>query len=98
MVSEIANFSKNLLSLRHMNKGLKSFEVKGSWLDYILLLSSLIIIWGAIVYYVYALNTLGIILILVLTGFSLFLIKNSFSCQRTRMNRRATAPPNQKIL
>lgn len=82
MVSEIANFSKNLLSLKHMNKGLKSFAIKGSWLDYILLLSSLIIIWGAIIYYFYALNTLGIILILILTALSFFLIKNSFFSEK----------------
>ncbi len=44
-----------------------------------LLLSSLVIIWGALIYYFYALTTLGIILTLVLTFFSFFWIKNIFS-------------------
>lgn len=44
-----------------------------------LLLISLTIIWGAIVYYLYALTTLGIIIVLILTFFSFFWTRNIFS-------------------
>ncbi len=78
MLSEIANFSKNLLSLKHMEKSMKSLKISTTWLDYILLLGSLIIIWGAIIYYFYALNALGVILTLILALLSFFRIKNIF--------------------
>ena len=78
MLSEIANFSKNLLSLKHMIKYPKLTRINGRWLDYILLLSSLIIIWGAIIYYFYALNPLGIILTGFLAVLSFFWTKSFF--------------------
>jgi len=82
MLSEIANFSKNLLLLKHMEKSIKSLKISATWLDYILLLGSLIIIWGAIIYYFYALNTLGVILTLVMTFFSFFWTRNIFLKER----------------
>ncbi|MCX6794542.1 MAG: hypothetical protein NTY31_00885 [Candidatus Falkowbacteria bacterium] len=56
----------------------KLTKINGHWLDYILLLSSLIIIWGAIIYYLYALNTAGIILTGFLTILSFFWTKGFF--------------------
>jgi len=78
MLSEIANFSKNLLSLKHMDKPSGLAKITANWLDYILLLSSLIIIWGAIIYYFYALNIVGLVLTGFLTALSFFWTKSFF--------------------
>ncbi len=56
----------------------KLTKINGRWLDHILLSSSLIIIWGAIIYYLYALNTAGIILTVFLTISSFFWTKRFF--------------------
>ncbi len=65
-----------------MSKYLKILEkylpIKSFGLDHALLLCSLVIIWSAIIYYLYALNAIGIILTLVLTGVSFWATKRFF--------------------
>ena len=96
MLSEIANFSKNLLSLKHMIKRLKIWEdsaVRGrKWLDHALLLASLIIIWGALVYYIYKLNISGIIITLLLSGASFWKLKDLFAADGRKDDKDGEAP------
>lgn len=54
--------------------------------DYLLLLSSLLIIWGAAIYYIYALNWLGIALVLILTIISFFILKGFLFTPSTENN------------
>ena len=102
MVSEIANFSKNLLLLKHMLKRLGTLKNSANWstfwLDYCLLFSSLVIIWGALVYYLYALNRLGIIITIALTLLSFFPIKRLFFRKNDKIETTASADEKQKGL
>lgn len=98
MLSEIANFSKNLLLLKHMNKYRKLTEILANLLDYILLLSSLIIIWGAIIYYFYALNTVGLILTGILTIISFLWTKAFFGHKKNEEEDNKKSEPASKNL
>lgn len=56
----------------------KLTKISPRWLDHLLLAMSLIVIWGAIIYYFYALNSAGLLLTVFLTVFSFLALKGAF--------------------